>query len=138
MTSGRPDAEFGAIAVRDECLLMVRRGRQPGIGLWSVPGGHVEAGESVVSAVVRELAEETGVDGVCGPLMGWIERTDIDYHHVILDFEVTVLSDDWPVAGDDAAEAVWVPLGEIGGLDLVDGLAAFLVEHGVTPPLTLL
>jgi hypothetical protein len=70
--------------------------------------------------------------------MGWIERTDIDYHHVILDFEVTVLSDDWPVAGDDAAEAAWVPLGEIGGLDLVDGLAAFLVEHGVTPPLTLL
>ena len=88
-------------------------------------------------AVVRELAEETGVDGVCGPLMGWIERTDIDYHHVILDFEVTVLSDDWPVAGDDAAEAAWVPLGEIGGLDLVDGLAAFLVEHGGTPPLPL-
>ena len=138
MTSGRPELCVGAIAVRDECLLMVRRGRQPGIGLWSVPGGHVEAGESVVSAVVRELAEETGVDGVCGPLMGWIARTDIDHHHVILDFEVTVLSDGRPAAGDDAAEAAWVPLGEIGGLDLVDGLAAFLVEHGVTSPLTLL
>jgi hypothetical protein len=70
--------------------------------------------------------------------MGWIERTDIDHHHVILDFEVTVLSDGRPAAGDDAAEAAWVPLGEIGGLDLVDGLAAFLVEHGVTSPLTLL
>ena len=55
-----------------------------------------------------------------------------------LEYEHAARRQKLPDSGDDAAEAAWVPLGEIGGLDLVDGLAAFLVEHGVTSPLTLL
>ena len=60
MSVGRPELCVGAVAVRDGRLLMVRRGEEPGKGRWSLPGGRVEAAESVVSAVLRELREETG------------------------------------------------------------------------------
>jgi 8-oxo-dGTP diphosphatase len=126
-----PQLCVGAVAVDDGRLLMVRRGRGPAQGEWAVPGGRVEAGETVAEAVVRELREETGIEGVCGPLLGWVERLGDDHHFVILDFEVTVLSDDEPVAGDDAAEAAWVPLDQVTDLRLVEGLAEFLHEHGV-------
>ncbi|MCB1005939.1 MAG: NUDIX domain-containing protein, partial [Acidimicrobiales bacterium] len=89
----------------DERLLLVRRGHGPAAGTWSVPGGRIEAGEPVQEAVVRELLEETGIEGVCGELVGWAERIDDGHHAVILDFAVTVLDAAEPVAGDDAAEA---------------------------------
>ena len=73
--------------------------------MWSVPGGRVEAGETLAEAVVRELAEETGLEAVCDELVGWVERIGDGYHYVILDFRVTVLDQAEPVAGDDAAEA---------------------------------
>lgn len=127
----RPELCVGAVARRTNELLMVRRARPPGVGLWSVPGGRVESGETLAEAVVRELAEETGVTGVCGPLMGWVERMGADYHYVILDFEVVVLGEEPPQAGDDASEAAWVPVWTVPELALVDGLAEFLAEHGV-------
>jgi 8-oxo-dGTP diphosphatase len=110
---------------------MVRRGRGPAQGEWSVPGGRVEAGETLAEAVVRELAEETGLHGVCGDLVGWVERFGSDYHYVILDFRVVVLDDDVPTAGDDAVEATWVPLAALGELRVVEGLVEFLADHGI-------
>ena len=62
--TSRPEVAVGAIAVDAERLLLVRRGHGPAAGLWSVPGGRVEPGEMLVEAVVRELAEETGLEGV--------------------------------------------------------------------------
>lgn len=121
----------GAVAVVDDRLLLVRRGHDPGAGLWSVPGGRVRWGETVAEAVVRELVEETGLEGVCDELLGWVERIDEDDHFVILDFRVTLLSVHDPVAGDDAADAAWVPLWEVTDLALVDGLAEFLAAHDV-------
>jgi 8-oxo-dGTP diphosphatase len=123
----------GAIAVDDDDLLLVRRARAPGEGAWSVPGGRVEAGEMLAEAVVRELAEETGLEGICGPLVGWEEILTTDHHFVILDFFVTVLDRRDPIAGDDAAEAMWVPVSEVADRGLVDGLAEFLAEHGIIP-----
>ncbi len=126
-----PAVCVGAIAVDADRLLLIRRGHGPAAGTWSVPGGHVEAGELLAEAVVRELLEETGVEGVCGELVGWAERFDDDDHVVILDFRVSVLEGTTPVAGDDAAEAAWVPLRDVADLNLVDGLAEFLHEHGI-------
>ena len=58
------------------------------------------------------------------------------YHFVILDFEVTVLDDAEPVAGDDAAEAAWVPLDQVVDRRLVEGLAEFLHDHGIIEVIT--
>jgi len=129
----RPEVCVGAVAVDNERLLLVRRGRGAAAGFWSVPGGRVEEGETLAEAVVREVLEETGLEGVCDRLVGWVERIGDDYHYVILDFFVEVLEGAEPVAGDDAAEARWVPLGEVAELALVDGLAEFLHENGVIP-----
>jgi len=126
-----PQLCVGAIAVHAERLLMVRRGHGPAAGEWSVPGGRVERGETLAEAVLREMDEETGLDGVCDELVGWVERIGADHHLVILDFRVSVLDPADPVAGSDAAEAAWVPLHEVAELRLVDGLAEFLHEHGI-------
>lgn len=132
----RPEVCVGAIAIEDDSLLLIRRGQGPAAGEWSVPGGRVEGGETLAEAVVRELREETGLEGVCGELVGWVERVGDDYHHVILDFRVTMLEGSDPVAGSDAAEAAWVPLHEVTDRRLVDGLAEFLHEHGIIEIIT--
>lgn len=125
----RPELCVGAVVVDDGRLLLVRRGRGPGAGAWSVPGGRVEAGEPVVDAVVREVAEETGLAVACGDLLGWVERIGEGHHFVILDFACRLAAPGEPVAGDDAAEAAWVPLAEVPDLPLVDGLLDFLRPH---------
>jgi len=129
--SGRPELSVGAVVVHDGSLLLVRRGHGPAAGEWSVPGGRVEWGETVAEAVVREVLEETGLECVCGEQMGWVEIISEEFHFVVLDFVATVLEHGEPVAGDDAAEVRWVPVDDVLDLDLVDGLAEFLHEHGI-------
>lgn len=131
-----PEVCVGAIVVDDGRILLIRRGHGPAAGEWSVPGGRVVPGETLAEAVVRELREETGIAGVCGELVGWVERIDANHHYVILDFAVVALDAGRPVAGDDAAEALWVPLGEVGSLRLVDGLAEFLHDHNIVELIT--
>lgn len=135
--SGRPPAVcVGVVVVDADDLLLVRRGHNPAAGTWSVPGGRVEAGETLAEAVVRELAEETGLEGVCGELLGWSELVDEEDPVVILDFHATLLERAEPVAGDDATEARWVALGDVASYDLAPGLAEFLHDHGVIPTIT--
>jgi 8-oxo-dGTP diphosphatase len=129
----QPEVCVGAIAVSGDQLLLIRRGHGPAGGRWSIPGGRVEMGETTAEAVVRELAEETGLEALCDEFVDWVERIGDGYHYVILDFRVTVLSADPPRAGDDAAEAMWVPLIHVASLPLVDGLAEFLHVHGILP-----
>ena len=120
---------MGALAVDHGRLLCIRRGHGPGAGLWSLPGGRVEAGESLYEAVVREVMEETGLEVVVDRFVGHVERIGDDYHFVILDFAVTPMSDpDLVEAGSDAAEVLWVPTGEIGDYRLAPGLLEFLVD----------
>ena len=126
-----PQLCVGAVVVSDERLLMVRRGRNPGAGKWSIPGGRVEPGETPEQAVSRELTEETGIRGACEGLMGSLERQGPGYHFVILDYRMRPVGTGDPVAGDDAAEVAWVPLGEVTGRALVEGLGRFLEMHGV-------
>jgi len=133
--TGVVEVAVGGVAVRDGELLLVRRGRGPGAGAWSVPGGRVHVGEELHEAVVREVAEETGLDVVVERFLGWVERIGADYHFVILDFLVAPLEPDQvPVAGDDADEVAWVGLGELDGVRLVEGLFDFLVDHDILEP----
>lgn len=127
----RPEVCVGAIAIDRDRLLLIRRGRGAAQGEWAIPGGRVEPGESLVAAVAREVFEETGLEVVVERFVGWVERISDEYHFVIHDFLVTVLDErPRPTAGDDAAEALWVPLDEVTDYALVDGLAEFLAEHG--------
>lgn len=130
----QPQLAVSALVRRDREILMIRRGRGPAMGRWSVPGGRVEHGESLSEAVERELLEETGLSGNCGRFVGWVERISAGEHgehFVILDFEVTLLDDREPTAGDDAAEVRWVAISDLGQLQLVDGLADFLQDHWI-------
>lgn len=131
MTGDRPELCVSAVVIDDERLLLIRRGHGPAAGTWSVPGGRVERGETVAEAVVRELREETSLDGLCGQMIGWVERIDEEHHAVILDFRVDLLAHDDPVASSDAAEAAWVPLTEVAALRLAPGLAQFLSDHRI-------
>ena len=110
-------------------VLLIQRGRPPGQGLWSVPGGKVEWGETVADACRREVREETGIDVSIGPLVTWIERLDASYHYVILDFVGAPLTDDaLPQAGDDAADARWLTDDELQSLPLTAGLLPVLAQ----------
>ena len=130
MIHRRAEISVGGIAVDRDRLLMIQRGRGVAKGQWSIPGGRVEFGESLEAAVVREVYEETSIEVVCNRFLGWVERIGEDYHYVIMDFAVDVLSGGRPVAGDDAAQAKWVHLADVTELDVVEGLVAFLAEHG--------
>jgi ADP-ribose pyrophosphatase YjhB (NUDIX family) len=102
-----------------------------------VPGGRVEAGERLESAVEREVREETGLTVSCGSLLGWVQRLGESHNFVILDFEATldpthaVLPALEP--GDDASAARWVHVDRLAEMRLVPGLLDFLIEHGVVP-----
>lgn len=133
-----PVLAVGAVVRRGDDLLLVKRGRPPGAGLWSLPGGRVEPSESLREAVVREVREETGLEVRPAQLLGWVERRGPGWHFVICDFAAEMVDRfQVPEAGDDAAEVGFVPAGNVEGLPLVDGLMAWLLEHGALEPAVL-
>ncbi len=105
---------------RGEQVLVVRRAKAPNKGLWSLPGGHVEAGESLHEALARELAEETGLTA---RILGQIGTRDLagPRKSVHLHIFNAVWLSGAPVAGDDAVDARWVARGELGGLKMTGG-----------------
>jgi 8-oxo-dGTP diphosphatase len=117
-----PVPAVGVVVLRDEEVLLVRRGTPPRQGQWSLPGGRIEFGETVEAAALRELKEETGVEA---ELLGLIEvldavftsraSGDVTRHYVLIDFAARWLSGE-PVAGDDAAQARFVHHSEVAGL----------------------
>lgn len=139
-TAQGPVLAVGAFVAVERHLLLVTRTNPPAEGQWTIPGGRVEPGETMTEAVVREVAEETGLDVQCGPLVGWVERIGSGFHFVILDFRAdpipaTVgLEGLVPIAGDDAGDARWVPFDELPTIDLVPGLLDFLHEHRMVDP----
>ncbi|WP_433244986.1 NUDIX hydrolase [Streptosporangium sp. CA-135522] len=126
---------MGAI-IRDRSgrMLLIRRGQPPGEGMWSIPGGRVEPGESDADAVAREVLEETGLTIVPGLLAGAVERPGPGgVVYAIRDY-LAVVSGGTLCAGDDAADARWFAADEVVRLPLSPGLLDALVAWAVIEP----
>jgi 8-oxo-dGTP diphosphatase len=130
MSTPRPTVAVGAIVFDERGrVLLIQRGRPPGVGLWTVPGGRVELGETLAAAVEREVLEETGVAVTCGPLVEVVERVtregDATWHYVILDYLAHAApggAHATPVHGDDAADVRWFGIDELDQAPLTEGL----------------
>ncbi len=115
-------------------LLLVRRGNPPSRGLWSVPGGRVEPGESELDAVVREVAEETGLQVSAGALVGRVRIPGDGVVFTVADYACSpTRPGQMPVAGDDAADVAWVDAAGLATLACTPGLVAALTGWGVLP-----
>ncbi len=127
-----PLVGVGAIVIRGKEVLLVRRGKEPSKGLWSIPGGLVEIGETVRDAVKREVLEETGIDVEPRDLFEVVDAIHRDeegrcrFHYVIVDYMSEYRRGE-PVAGGDVSEARWVAAGETGRLEMTAG-ARIVVE----------
>jgi 8-oxo-dGTP diphosphatase len=112
----------------DGRLLLIRRGNDPGRGLWSLPGGRVEPGEDDAAALVREMAEETGLVVRPGPLVGRVQRGP----YSIADYRCTIVGGELR-AGDDALDARWCDAVALAALPLVRQLLETLTEWDALP-----
>jgi len=117
--------------IKDSCVLMIQRGKEPGRGRWSIPGGRLRLGERVRDGVEREVFEECGVRIRPGDLLGvadLIQRDDdgrIRYHYVLIDLTAEYLSGN-PRPSSDALAARWVPFDELFAFEMPDRLRRLL------------
>ena len=132
MTSAReypsvPRVGVGAVVLDGGRVLLVRRGKPPLAGKWSLPGGLVELGETTREAIRREVAEECGLDIRVGEVAGILDRVVRDgdgrirYHWVLVDY-VAYRESGTLCAASDADEAQWVDVDAVERLDTTDGL----------------
>jgi ADP-ribose pyrophosphatase YjhB (NUDIX family) len=124
----RPFLAVSAAVVRDGKILVVRRARPPANGLYTLPGGVVEAGETLEEAVAREVLEETSLTIAPVALAGFREAIArdrderVERHFVILCFASRWLSGE-PILNEELSEARWLDPAEISGLATTPGLA---------------
>ena len=130
----QPVVGVGAVIIKEGKIVLIKRGNEPSKGKWSIPGGHVELGENLKEAVIRETKEETCLD-VDNPILldvvenvDWDELGKIKYHYVIVDYLVNVKGGNIEAASD-AAELRWVPLGEVEAYNLTASFRLFFRDN---------
>ena len=126
-----PLVGVGAVVVHDDRVLLIKRGRSPMQGEWSIPGGKLELGETLRHAVRREVQEETNLQIEAGDLLGVFDRITADpsgeiaYHYVLVDFLCRVNAGALQ-AGSDAEAARWFTGEEISALQLPEDTLAVI------------
>jgi 8-oxo-dGTP diphosphatase len=119
-----PIVGVGGVIFEGDRVLLVKRGKEPGLGQWSIPGGVVQVGETLKEAVVREVREETHLEVEALGLAKVLERIFRDpdgrvaYHYVLVDFLCRRLGGTVQ-ADSDAQEASWVPLRDLHSYQVV-------------------
>lgn len=142
-----PRVGVGVVIIREteaREVLLVRRGKEPAKGMWSVPGGGVELGETIAGAARREVREETGLDVDIGPVITAVDAIyhdddgEVSFHYVIVDVLAFAAPDATPVPADDADDAQWVSVDEVATVapltekvPAVVRRAAALIEAGL-------
>jgi 8-oxo-dGTP diphosphatase len=129
----QPVVGVGAIILREDKILLEQRGNEPARGQWTIPGGVVEVGESLEAAALREIFEETGLNGEIVGLIDVVDQVHrdkegkIEYHYVIIDYIVKATGE--PKPASDAAALKWVPLSEVEGYDLTPSFRRIFVRN---------
>lgn len=120
----RPLVGVGVVIVGKPGVVLIKRGKPPRVGSWSLPGGAQKLGETVNQAAQREASEETGLNVEVRGLVDVVDsitRSDDDrvqYHYTLVDVFATTDDASIPVAGGDAADAKWVSISDIAKLNL--------------------
>jgi 8-oxo-dGTP diphosphatase len=134
MRESHPTPGVGAAVVDNGRLLLIRRGRGAYAGYWAIPGGRQRRGETMQEAVAREVREETGLTVEVGDVV-WAgdildDAQPPTYHYTVVDFAASLVGGTLE-AGDDAAEARWVPIAEIRDLHLTPTMHELLERLGL-------
>ena len=120
----RPLVGVGAVIIGQPGVILIKRGKPPRIGAWSLPGGAQKVGETVFDAARREIQEETNLNAEIHGLIDVVDSITrvpdgrIQYHYTLVDVLATVAPDATPNAGGDAADAQWVAIDDLPGLEL--------------------
>ena len=134
-----PIPAVGGLVVHDGAVLLVRRGQAPSRGVWAVPGGRVELGETLAEATEREVREETGVEVRAGEPVWSFDSVIRDregrvlYHYVIVDLAAEYLAGE-PRARDDALDARWARPADLSDLTVSAPTLELLRRIGFLPP----
>jgi ADP-ribose pyrophosphatase len=145
MTSNRkypdlPRVGVGAFVMKEGSVLLVLRKGEPAAGLWAIPGGNLNLGESIRACAEREIMEETGIAIRAGEILNTFETIERDesgrvrFHYVVVDVAAEYLSGE-PQAADDALEARWVSLADMAAFPLARSTREFLKTLQVFPVL---
>jgi len=127
----QPLVGVGAVIVENGRAVVIKRGKAPLLGEWSIPGGMLELGETLRQGAEREAFEETGLTVKATELLGVFDRVVPDsegrivYHYVLIDFLCERISGELQ-AGADAADAQWLTPEEIRSLPLAEDTAAII------------
>ena len=131
----QPIVGVGAVIICEDKILLEKRKNEPSMGKWTIPGGLVELGESLESAVVREAREETSLEVANPRLLDVVDNVDLDecgkvkYHFVIVDYLVKAKCVGALKAASDAEDLKWVPFDEVEAYDLTRNFRAFFKRN---------
>ncbi|MEP3629264.1 MAG: NUDIX domain-containing protein [Hyphomicrobiales bacterium] len=117
MTANKPILGVSCLLLCEDSALLIQRAKQPAKGLWSLPGGKVEWGETLEEAARRELLEETALIADDLEFSEFVEIVEPDHHFVISVFVGRLSNQPTPTAGDDAAAAAWYSPAGLNKLD---------------------
>lgn len=129
-----PRVGVGAVVFKDGKVLLVKRGKSPSKGMWAIPGGRVELGETLQHAAEREVLEETGLTIKAGEpifVFDLVTKDDngiVKYHYVIIDLKAELLGGELN-PGDDADDAKWFVPMDIKGLEVSEKTRQFLLKY---------